>query len=415
MPQPDATPAVSPPAPPADALEGFERLRGIDPGGEGAAERLAEVVAANWQNWVLALLLVIAAVVIAGLLHRLAFAVMMRAARRTRWKIDEILIDRLRKPARFILPLLAVQLTLKSAEAIVGTSLGLVRHTVSILLIAAGTWLLIAMLYAAEAFIRTRHDVTVSDNLEARRVHTQLRVVRRTLVIFAVVIGAAAILMTFPGVSQFGASLLASAGLAGLVIGLAARPGVENIIAGLQIAMTQPIRLDDVVVIDGYWGRIEEITATYVVLRVWDERRLIIPFSRIIAEPFENWTYVNANTLGSVFIYCDYTVDVQKVREELDRIVKGPLSESGTPTNPHPKWDGRVCNVLVTDATERTVQLRALVSAASSGNAWELRCEVREKLIAFLQREYPDSLPRLRAEVEAPAGTGPGVPQGGHP
>jgi small-conductance mechanosensitive channel len=219
--------------------------------------------------------------------------------------------------------------------------------------------------------------------------HTQFRIIRRTLIFVLMVIGGAAILMTFPTIRQFGTSLLASAGIAGLIVGLAARPAIENLIAGIQLAITQPITLDDVVVIQGEWGRIEEITATYVVVRIWDQRRLIVPFTWILQQPFTNWTRTTADILGTVFIHADYTVPVQAVREELERIAEAS-----------DKWDSRVCGLQVTDSKAETLELRALVSAADSPSAWDLRCEVREKLVAFLQREHPDCLPRVRAEIQ---------------
>jgi len=213
-------------------------------------------------------------------------------------------------------------------------------------------------------------------------------VLRRVLVVVILIVGLSVMLMTFPTVRQFGATLFASAGLAGLVVGMAARPALANLLAGLQIAMTEPIRIDDVVIVDGEWGRIEEITTTYVVVCIWDLRRLIVPLSYFIEHPFQNWTRQTADLLGTVSIYADYTVPVEEVREELHRILDG--SE---------QWDRKVWGLQVTDATERTMTLRALMSAPDSSKAWDLRCLVRERLIAFLQAKHPQSLPRARAEV----------------
>ena len=203
------------------------------------------------------------------------------------------------------------------------------------------------------------------------------------------ILALAAILMTFDKVRQLGASILASAGIAGIIVGLAAQRSIATLLAGIQIALTQPIRIDDVVIVENEWGRIEEITLTYVVVRIWDLRRLIVPITYFIEKPFQNWTRISADLLGTVFLYTDYTVPIQAVREELRRILEG--SE---------KWDRRVCVLQVTDTTERTVQLRALVSAADSSKAWDLRCEVREKLVDFLQKNYPHALPRVRAEID---------------
>jgi hypothetical protein len=228
----------------------------------------------------------------------------------------------------------------------------------------------------------------IPDNLDARRIRTQMTVLYRILVfvvcIFAVSIG----LMLFPSIRQIGTSLLASAGLAGLVIGLAARPAITNLLAGLQLALAEPVRLDDVVIVEGEWGRVEEISTTYIIVRIWDKRRLVVPLSYFIEKPFQNWTRHSSDLLATVFIYADYSVPVDEVRAELHRI----LQQSGV-------WDGGVWNLQVTNASEHAVELRALMSAPDSGKAWDLRCLVRERLIDFLQKRHPGSLPRARAEI----------------
>jgi small-conductance mechanosensitive channel len=215
----------------------------------------------------------------------------------------------------------------------------------------------------------------------------QARVLSRTAMSMVLVAGIAMMLMTFPGARQVGASLLASAGVIGIVAGLAAKPVFSNLIAGLQIALAQPIRIDDVLVVEGEWGRVEEITGTFVVLRIWDDRRLILPLSYFIEKPIQNWTRHSAQLLGSVFLHVDYAMPVAPLRAEVERIVKAA-----------PEWDGRFFNLQVTDATERTMQLRVLCTAASSSLAFDLRCRVREALIDFMQREYPQYLPRLRVD-----------------
>ncbi|MFH1407411.1 MAG: mechanosensitive ion channel domain-containing protein [Candidatus Omnitrophota bacterium] len=241
----------------------------------------------------------------------------------------------------------------------------------------------------AREIILNRYDVEAHDNLLARRVHTQIGVISNIIIIGIILLTVSFILMTFPAVRQIGISILASAGILGIVLGLAAQKTLGNVIAGIQIAISQPIRLDDVVVVENEWGWIEEITLTYVVVRIWDLRRLILPISYFMEKPFQNWTRISADILGSVFIYVDYTVPVGEVRTELERILKGS-----------PYWDKKVKVLQVTNATERTVELRALMSAADSPTAWNLRCEVREKLIEFLQKEYPKSLPRTRIELD---------------
>jgi small-conductance mechanosensitive channel len=204
------------------------------------------------------------------------------------------------------------------------------------------------------------------------------------------ILALAIILMTFEKVRHLGTSILASAGIAGIIIGLAAQQTIATLLAGIQIAITQPIRLDDVVIVEGEWGRIEEITLTYVVVRIWDLRRLVLPITYFLEKPFQNWTRVSAELLGTVFFYVDYTVPVEAIRQELHRIVEGSKF-----------WDQGLCILTVTNATERTVELRALVSAADSSKAWDLRCEVREKLLDFIQKNYPDGLPKVRGEFRA--------------
>ena len=222
----------------------------------------------------------------------------------------------------------------------------------------------------------------------ARRVYTQIGVISNIIIVGIILLTVSFILMTFPAVRQIGVSLLASAGVLGIVLGFAAQKTLGNIIAGIQIAISQPIRLDDAVVVENEWGWIEEITLTYVVVRIWDLRRLVLPISYFIEKPFQNWTRTSADIIGSVFLYVDYTVPMEEVRQELYNILE---------KSPH--WDKKVKVLQVTNTTERTVELRALMSAADSPTAWNLRCEVREKLIEFLQKKYPKGLPRTRVEL----------------
>jgi small-conductance mechanosensitive channel len=291
-------------------------------------------------------------------------------------------------PLALLFLCLALQTVLPRA-GFADDTLELVRHVNGIGLIVAVAWTTLAALDLVERAVKARHAIDVADNLEARAIHTKIDIVTRSIAVLVVVVAVAAVLMTFPRVRQLGTSMLASAGIAGIAVGLAARPVLENLIAGLQIALTQPIRIDDVVIVEGEWGRIEEITSTYVVVRIWDERRLVVPLGRFIQQPFQNWTRTSAEILGTVFLHVDYTVPVDAVRAELKRVVEDA-----------DEWDGRVCVLQVTDATETTMQLRALVSAADSGKAWDLRVRVREQLIAWLQREHPDALPRTRVSLE---------------
>lgn len=325
-------------------------------------------------------------VVLLSVFSRVLTAVMLRLGRS--FLFTKAVSEQLEKPLRVLLPLLGLQAVL----APVSDDLALVdvaRRITTLLIIACFTWLALRLLRGLEQAVRLQNPVDVSDNLRARQIQTQSRVLLRTLSFFVLLIGAAGMLMTFPAARQFGASLLASAGLAGLAVGFAARPVLANLIAGIQIAITQPIRLDDVVIVENEWGRIEEITGTYVVVRVWDDRRLVVPLQYFIEKPFQNWTRRNSSLIGSVFLWVDYTLPLEPLREELRRLC------SEVPE----LWDGRVCVLQVTDTTEKSIQLRVLVSSPDSSRNWDLRCHLRETLIGFVQRQYPHCLPQLRADL----------------
>ncbi len=322
------------------------------------------------------------AIIAALVAHRIGGAILRRATRPA--PVLHYAVLALHRPAGFVLPLAALQVVWQAAVNSV-PFIDTVRHLNGLLLIGALTWLVIAAINGVTDGVIARHPADVDDNLQARRIQTQARVLARTATILSLIAGLSLMLMTFPGARQVGASLLASAGVIGIVAGLAAKPVFSNLIAGLQIALTQPIRIDDVLIVQGEWGRVEEITGTYVVLRIWDDRRLVIPLQWFIENPFQNWTRTGAALLGAVFIYVDFGMPVQALRAEVERLV---------PTLP--EWDGRFYNLQVTDATERTMQLRILATAASSSKAFDLRCKIREAMIDFIRHEYPQYLPTLR-------------------
>lgn len=346
-----------------------------------------EQLVQGWSSGVSSIGIVVGAALVGWVVHWIVYSVATRLTEHTESVADNSFVRHSRRPARAILPLLAV-LFVTPALSLSPEAIGLIRHAVSLGLIASVAWGIVELTWVMDDLVDAKYRMDIEDNLQARQMQTQIHVLRRFFVVAVSVIAVSVMLMTFDAIRALGASLLASAGLAGLAIGMAARPALSNLIAGVQIALTQPIRLDDVVVIDGEWGRIEEITTTYVVVRIWDQRRLVVPFSRVIEQPFQNWTRTTADILGAVYLYTDYTVPVEELRQELHRILES--SEW---------WDGEVWNLQVTDATEQTVELRALMSAPNSGAAWNLRCHAREKLIAYLQRQYPESLPRTRAEL----------------
>jgi len=311
-------------------------------------------------------------------------------ARRTDSKLDDLVVPLLGRSLRVIVPVLAVIFALP----LVGLSpeySGVLAKGSSILLIGTVAWILFQAVHLGERAVLAKYDITAADNLQARKVYTQVHVLSKTLYVIIAIFTAASILMLFEEVRRFGTSLLASAGVIGIIVGFAAQRTIANLFAGFQLAMTQPIRLDDVVIVEAEWGRVEEITLTYVVIQIWDERRLIVPLSHFIERPFQNWTRVSANLLGSVFLWVDYSLPLGETREAVRKIVESSAL-----------WDKRFWNLVVTDANERAMQIRVLATAADSGKAWDLRCEIREKLITFIQAKFPESLPRLRADVSCP-------------
>jgi small-conductance mechanosensitive channel len=252
----------------------------------------------------------------------------------------------------------------------------------------------IAALRLAKLQVLKNYDIKQQDNLQSRVVYTQYNILEKILAFIIIVVATAITLMQFDGVRNIGISLFASAGIAGLIIGLSAQKALGTILAGLQIAITQPIRIDDVVIVENEWGRIEEINLTYVVVRIWDQRRLIVPTTYFLDKPFQNWTRTSADILGTVFIYTDYNVPFDAIRKELTRLLESS-----------PYWDKKVNVLQVTDAKENTVEIRALMSAVDSSSAWDLRVYVREHLIDFLRKEYPESLPRTRVTLQSPLTT----------
>jgi small-conductance mechanosensitive channel len=309
-------------------------------------------------------------------------------AAKTGGKFDDLFVPLLGKSLRVIVPVVGIIFALPvlnlSAEYA-----GLLSKGTSILLIVAVALIAFQAVSIGEKAVLARYDITAADNLHARKVYTQVHVLGKTLYVIIGLFTVASILMLFEEVRRFGTSILASAGVVGIIIGFAAQKTISNLFAGFQLAMTQPIRLDDVVVVEGEWGRIEEITLTYVIIHIWDDRRLLVPLSYFIEKPFQNWTRASADLLGSVFVSVDYSLPLDETRKALKEIIES-----------NPLWDKRFWNLQVTDATERTMQIRVLATAADSSKSWDLRCDIREKLIAYIQKNHPQSLPQLRASVE---------------
>ncbi len=293
---------------------------------------------------------------------------------------------RTRRLIRFMILLFAAGMALPQA-AIPGAAQDAVRSVfVALFVVQLGWIVMVAANLAMDRYVG-RLNLEVSDNLSARKAVTQMRIFRQAINVLLAMLTIAFALMSFDSVRQFGVSLFASAGVAGIVAGLAARPMLENLIAGVQLALTQPLRVEDAVVINNEWGWVEEINSTYIVVRLWDWRRQIVPLSYLFQNPFTNWTRSSSSIIGTVYVYADYTLPMDKMRAAATQIVKAS-----------PLWDGQVVNVQVSDAREHVMEVRVLASASDSSRAWDLRCEVREKLIDHIRENFSESLPRLRRE-----------------
>jgi len=338
--------------------------------------------------WFVGLALVCLAIVCALVTHTVAAALVKRAigSRRSIWIS---IIETTSGPIRLALCLLAVAFVMPLAP-LSDDLRGMLTHLFAVASIALIGWISIRAIDLSATRYVSRYSYDIEENFLARKHVTQVRVFKRVIDTLIIVIAVSAALMTFDSVKQYGVSLFASAGAAGLVVGLAARPLLSNLIAGVQIAITQPIRIEDAVIIENEWGWIEDIATTYVVIRLWDWRRLVVPLSYFIERPFQNWTRDAASLIGSVSFHVDFAADVQRIREQLELAAR----ESSI-------WDGKVVNLQVVDNSERTMELRALVSARNAPQAWDLRCEIREKLIEFLRSEMPEALPRQRAHISS--------------
>ena len=341
----------------------------------------------NFQQWVAGMVTIVACVWASIRVGALLERALTSTATQSRTAWDDLLLPTAGRAIRRLLPLVAIMLgapTISMAPRLAEV----IRYGTSVALIVATASVLMQAVNLGTALVRRRYRIDVSDNLRARSIHTQVVMVRRIAHSVIVIFAAASVLMVFDSVRQFGASLLASAGIASVILGLAAQRTIATLMAGVQVAMAQPIRVDDVVIVEGEFGRVEEITLTYVVVALWDMRRMILPMTHFIEKPFQNWTRVSTELIGTVFLYVDYTVPLAELRAELTRL----LEQS-------PLWDQNVNALQMTDTREHVVELRVLASATDASRLWDLRCHVREGLVDFLQARYPDSLPRWRAVV----------------
>jgi len=306
------------------------------------------------------------------------------------WKIFDLSSPNVKRCSRFAIFLLFFLLLsfLTPFAEISEKYIPLWRQFLRIAVIIGATGFVLSIILLLEEMIFKGFSMDQEDNLRSRKVHTQVSMLRKIVFILVLFASFFILLMSFETFGKIGTALLASAGIAGLVIGVSAQKTLATVLSGIQLAITQPVRIDDVVIVENEWGRIEELTLTYIVIRTWDLRRLIVPTTYFLEKPFQNWTRISAELLGTVFLYTDYFVPVDELRNELYRIV-----------SERPEWNGKVAGIQVTGTNDKTMELRALVSASNSSRAWDLRCAVREGLIEFIRKNYPSSLPRSRVEV----------------
>jgi small-conductance mechanosensitive channel len=309
-------------------------------------------------------------------------------AERTRSLSGKIVVPIIGQSLRLSVPLLGIILLLPLLKLPENWT-WVTQKGVGILFIVALSFLIVHGINAMQAALLSHQRLDLADNLSARRIYTQVSVIRKIIITAVAVIATGSVLMLFDPVRQFGTSILASAGIAGIVIGFAAQRTLGNVLAGIQIALTQPLLIDDIVVVEGEFGQIEEITLTYVTVRTWDLRRMILPITYFVEKPFQNWSRVSTDLLGAVVLYLDYQAPIGELRKELKRLVEN-----------NPKWDRKVCGLQVTDTKQSTIEVRALVSSTDPGKLSDLRCDIREGLIEFLCRNYPESLPRQRSVDE---------------
>jgi small-conductance mechanosensitive channel len=336
---------------------------------------------------VAAVTLVLAQLVYGGVVHAAGHSSVSR--KNLFWRS---LLLRTRGPGRLALLLAALSWSVHAAP-FPPREAALIQHGLGVAFIVLVGWMAMAAIDIASALYLRRFRVDTSDNLLARKHLTQIRILKRAVTTLVVLLTAAMALMTVPAVRQLGVSLLAAGGAAGIIVGLALQPVLSNLIAGVQIALTQPIRIDDAVCIQNEYGRVEEINATYVVVRLWDERRLVVPLKFFLDQPFQNWTRQTAERVGAVLLLIDYRLPIAPLRARFEAIVRAS-----------PLWDKRVVKLQVTEARENVVEVRGLLSAATPDALFDLRCEVREAMLDYLRSEFPEALHRLGVEFSPEPG-----------
>lgn len=349
------------------------------------------------HQWFFVVFLFCGALVLANVVHYVLFKLLKRdeaAGKTLGWGLQK----HLGNPARAVFLLTCVAVALPFVPQLPGKIAADIRQAVAMLIVLSLGWFAIGLVYVLQSYLLRKYDLTAADNRRARTVHTQFQLFRRAAIAMLVVLTAGALLWTSKDARllHYGSGLLASAGLASLILATAAKSTASNFLAGLQIALTEPIRIDDVVVVAGEWARVEEITSAYVVLKIWDLRRLIVPLSWFIENPFANWTRQSANILTSSFLYLDYMVPVKEVRAQLEKVVKAA-----------PQWDGTVVGCQVTNLTPQSMEIRCLMGASNSSQAFDLQCLVREEMMEWVKASYPEAYPNLRYRAVGEDGSQP--------
>ena len=331
---------------------------------------------------------IIGGIVILIITFSIAFYILKRLGKNPRNILPVNFAQKIRVPLLIFLASLLAQIAVISDIFRFEATKEIVGHSSKIGIILSVAWFLILLFKVVKKRMLRKYDVDSTNNLKARKVYTQYMMLENIVIFIIVILAVGIALMSFESIRSVGVSVLTSAGIAGIIIGFAAQKAIGTLLAGIQIAITQPIRLDDVVIVEGEWGWIEEINLTYVVVRVWDKRRLVVPTTYFIEKTFQNWTRTSADILGTVYIYADYGLPIDAIREEQTRLLQST-----------DLWDGNVNVLQVTNTTEKTVELRVLVSAKNSPTAWDLRVFLREKLLDFIQKEYPEYLPKTRISM----------------
>jgi small-conductance mechanosensitive channel len=347
--------------------------------------------------WFFAIFLFCSVIVLSNLAHYIIFHVLRRRGRETKDSRWSSVQQYLSHPARAIFFITCLLIVLPAVPQVPAGVQAVIRQGLIMALVVALGWFAVGCIYVFQAAILRRYDLSAENNVRARRIHTQFQLFRRLLISFIVIVDIGALLWTFndPRIWHYGSGVLASAGIASIIVATAAKSTVANLLAGLQIALTEPIRIDDVVVVQGEWGRVEEINAAYVVIRVWDLRRLIVPLSYFIENSVQNWTRQSSDILGTAFLYVDYSIPVEDLRQQLNTIVHAS-----------PLWDKKVCGLQVTNLSEHSMEIRCLVSSRNSGENFDLRCLVREQMTAWIQQNHPTAFPLARiSAVSGPLST----------